>query len=45
MLIIGVVILLAVIAICDLLLPRLMASLINDGINQGDNNYILSPVK
>lgn len=36
-----VVALLFVIAMCDLMLPRLMASLINEGISRSDNDYIL----
>ncbi|MCL2057959.1 MAG: ABC transporter ATP-binding protein/permease [Oscillospiraceae bacterium] len=33
--------LLFVIAMCDLMLPRLMANLVNEGINKGDNDFIL----
>jgi len=36
-----VVILLFFMAMCDLLLPRLMANLVNDGISGGDNDYIM----
>lgn len=36
-----IVVLLFVIALCNLMLPRLMASLINDGINGYNNSYIL----
>lgn len=36
-----VVVLLCLIAMCNLMLPRLMAGLINDGINKSDNDYIL----
>ena len=35
-----VVVLLFIIAMCDLLLPRMMANLINKGINAGDTDYI-----
>ena len=36
-----VVALLFVITMCNLMLPRLMASLINDGIDKGDTGYLL----
>lgn len=36
-----VVVLLFVIAMCDLMLPRLMANLVNEGITAGDNDLIL----
>ena len=36
-----VTVFLFIIAMCDLMLPRLMASLVNDGITAGDNDYIL----
>ncbi|MCL2832068.1 MAG: ABC transporter ATP-binding protein/permease [Treponema sp.] len=39
--IIVVVVLLFFIAMCDLLLPRLMAGLINNGINKSNTDYIL----
>lgn len=37
----AIIALIFVIAMCDLFLPRLMANLINEGINKGDNDYIL----
>jgi len=37
-----VVVLLFIIAMCDLMLPRLMANLVNDGISAGDNAYIVN---
>ena len=36
-----VTVLLFVIAMCDLMLPRLMANLVNEGISKSDNDYIL----
>ena len=33
--------LLFIIALCNLMLPRLMANLINNGINRSDNDYIM----
>ena len=37
----SVVVFLFIIAMCDLMLPRLMADLINLGIASGDNDYVL----
>ena len=36
-----IIVLLFIIAMCDLLLPRFMANLINDGINNGNTDLIL----
>ena len=35
------VVILFVVSMCDLLLPRLMASLINDGVTSGNNDHII----
>ena len=37
-----VIVFLFSIAMCNLMLPRLMADLINNGISKGDNNYIIN---